>query len=93
MTILEFFKNDGVVRCESSEEDAAVIELCQQEGIPIYAKHDSYSPGHWWGLSMYNGFISGFKEGSSVWKDGTPYCDFLTICEIGVQLPTVDDFI
>lgn len=91
MTIRDFFENKGVVRCESSEEDAAVIDLCRQEGLPISSRHDSTRP--YWGITMHDGMISGYRKGSQRWEAGTPYCEFLTLCGIGGNLPAVDDLI
>ena len=93
MTVKDFFNNGGVVRCESADEDAAVIAICLEEEIPVYAGHNSYSPEHYWGLTMFRGHIVGYMEGSSGWCAGTPYHDFLALCGKAETLSPVDDLI
>ena len=36
MTVRVFFENGGVVRCESEQEDAAVIEHCRDAGLAVF---------------------------------------------------------
>ena len=58
MTVREFFENGGVVRCESEQEDAAVIEHCRDAGFKVLDSHDPKE--RYWGLTLYAGRISGY---------------------------------
>ena len=91
MTVREFFESGGVVRCESEQEDAAVIELCRDAGFKVLDSHDSKE--RYWGLTLYAGRISGYLEGSVAWKHGTPYDEFLHLCGLGGSIPPLDDLI
>ena len=91
MTVREFFENGGVVRCESEQEDAAVIEHCRDAGLKILNTHDSREK--YWGLTLYAGRISGYMKGSVAWEDGTPYDEFLHLCGLRGSVPPLDDLI
>lgn len=91
MTVREFFENGGVVRCESEQEDAAVIEHCRDAGLAVFPKHDPKKK--YWGLTLFNGHISGYMVGSPIWEDGTPYNEFLLVCGLSGSVPPLDDLI
>ena len=91
MTVRDFFENGGVVRCESEQEDAAVIEHCRDAGLKVLDSHDSKE--RYWGLTLYAGRISGFMKGSVAWEHGTPYDEFLYLCGLRGSIPPLDDLI
>ena len=91
MTVREFFESGGVVRCESEQEDAAVIEHCRDAGFKVLDSHDPKE--RYWGLTLYAGRISGYIVDSAAWRNGTSYDEFLHLCGLRGSIPPLDDLI
>ena len=91
MTVREFFENGGVVRCESEQEDAAVIEHCRDAGLKILNTHDSREK--YWGLTMYAVRIFGYMAGGVAWRNVTPYASVVHISGLRGSVPPLDDLI
>lgn len=91
MDIYEFFRRGGVVKCKDQSESDQVIVVCRDSGFQIFEEHGPSCPYH--GVYYAHKLIMLCKIGSSRWRNGMPFQEWMDQYDPNTVLPDIEDLI
>lgn len=91
MDVKEFFYEGGIVKCHDRTESDVVIEICRQEGLSVYAKHDPDGICH--GVFWDYDHIGFYMNGCDEWESGTPFSEWMEQYAHSVKPTPVEDLL
>ena len=93
MDVKEFFYNGGCVQCKDRTESDVIIEIVKEAGFHVYGDHDPNGCYHAVLLEDGTTMITFARNGDSLWRNGTPFAEWMRQYDRACKPTPVEDLI